>query len=128
MYINYITREVTRVVKEEVVEGFCLNINVPVQIVREIVERHFNQSGNYGLAGFNKINAIKEVRSLTHSIRTTGYGMGTSYNETTVASVGLREAKEMVEAVHLEGTEAGKYRVSRPYEAPEEEPDDTLPF
>jgi len=138
MYINYITREVTRVVTEDVVEGFCVSLTIPVQIVRDIVERHFNHSGNYGLAGFNKINAIKEVRMLTHAIHT----VGKDYSTTTVASLGLREAKEMVEAVYREGEEDRKYHASQPYPSSTEQTDnhvssstdsdksmaDTLPF
>ena len=112
MYINYGTQEVMRKVNIDIVQSFCFTITLPVSEVRLIVERNFNHAGDYGFAEFNKISAIKELRGLT-----------TPYNP-----IGLREAKEMVEAVHLEGTEAGKYRVSRPYEAPEEEPDDTLPF
>jgi len=110
MYINYISREVTRVVTEDVVEGFCVSLIIPVQIVRDIVERHFNHSGNYGMAGFNKISAIKEVRMLPHAIHTVGNGP-----TGTVASLGLREAKEMVEAVYREGEEDRKYHTSQPY-------------
>ena len=105
MYINYGTKEVMRRITQEVVESFCFNITMPVQIVRELVERNFAHTGNYGFAGFNKITAIKELRELG-SIRTTG--------NTSCLNLGLREAKEMVEAVYDEGIEAGNYHPSRP--------------
>ena len=138
MYINYISREVTRVVTEDVVEGFCVSLTIPVQVVRNIVERHFGHYGDYGMSGFYKINAIKEVRMLTHAIQT----VGKDYSTTTVAALGLREAKEMVEAVYREGEEDRRYHTSQPYPSSSEQTDnhvssstdsdksmaDTLPF
>jgi len=115
MYINYSTKEVMKRVTQEVVESFCFNITMPVQVVRELVERNFVHTGNYGFAGFNKITAIKELRELG-SIRTTG--------NTNCLNLGLREAKEMVEAVYDEGIEAGNYHVNRP----PNHTDDDLPF
>ena len=126
MYINYNTQEVVRTITVDVVESFNLDIKVPVWEVRLIVERNFVESGEYGLAGFNKITAIKEVRT-SH--------LGIPY-----LSVGLREAKEMVEAVYNEGIEAGNYHATvpktlKPYEAEGDSDNhnynataDTLPF
>jgi len=105
MYINYKTQEVMRKVTQEVVESFCFTITMPVQVVRELVERNFVYIGNLGFAGFNKIDAIKELRDLCN-IRT--------YGNTRWSIIGLREAKEMVEAVYDEGIEAGNYHPSRP--------------
>ena len=118
MYINYKTEEVVRTLNIEVVESFVLDIKIPVWEVRYIVERNFTGCGDCGFCGFMKINAIKELRELG-TIRTSG--------NTRCLNLGLREAKEMVEAVHLEGTEAGKYRVSRP-PTPLDDGDDSLPF
>ena len=115
MYINYGTKEVMRRITQEVVESFCFNITMPVQVVRELVERNFVHTGNYGFAGFNKITAIKELRELG-SIHTTG--------NTSCLNLGLREAKEMVEAVYDEGIEAGNYHATRP----SNHTDDDLPF
>jgi len=49
MYINYISREVTRVVTEDVVEGFCVSLTIPVQVVRNIVERQWYPDYGKGL-------------------------------------------------------------------------------
>ena len=118
MYINYGTKEVIKRITQEVVESFCFNITMPVQIVRELVERNFVYTGNYGFAGFNKITAIKELRELC-SIPTTGNAIGRDCTR-----IGLREAKEMVEAVYNEGIEAGNYYDKRPLD----HTDDDLPF
>jgi len=115
MYINYGTKEVMKRVTQEVVESFCFNITMPVQVVREIVERNFVSTGNYGFAGFNKITAIKELRELG-TIRTSG--------GTRCLNLGLREAKEMVEAVYQEGEQDGNYHHTRPIN----HTDDDLPF
>ena len=117
MFINYATREVMRKVTQEVVESFHLDITMPVQVVRELVERHFVYTGNMGFAGFNKIDAIKELR-----------GLGSIYfGHLGVSHLGLREAKEMVEAVYCEGVEAGNYPPTRP-EGWLDNLDDGLPF
>ena len=119
MYINYGTQEVMRKVTQEVVESFSFHITMPVQVMRELVERHFVHTGTYGFAGFNKINAIREVREFG-SIRTAG--------NTNCLNLGLREAKEMVEAVYNEGVDAGNYHADLPVTYPNNEPDDGLPF
>jgi hypothetical protein len=115
MYINYGTKVVMKRVTQEVVESFCFNITMPVQVVRDLVERNFIHSGDYGFAGFNKIFAIRELRALG-SIQPVG--------NTNCLNLGLREAKEMVEAVYAEGVEAGNYHTTRPLN----HTDDTLPF
>jgi hypothetical protein len=122
MYINYGVQEVMRKVSVDIVESFCFTITLPVAEVRVIVERNFNHAGDYGYAEFNKISAIKDLR-----------GMVPRYNP-----IGLREAKEMVEAVWEEGRDAGKYHTSKPqtlkpYEAEGDRDNhmataDTLPF
>lgn len=118
MFINYGTKEVMKRVTQEVVESFCFNITMPVQVVRELVERNFVHTGNYGFAGFNKITAIKELRELG-TIRPIG--------TTHCSNLGLREAKEMVEAVYQEGVDDGNYYSSRP-EGWVDNLDDGLPF
>ena len=118
MYINYGTKEVMKRVTQEVVESFSMNIIMPVQVVRELVERNFVSTGNYGFAGFNKITAIKELRELV-TIRTSG--------NTKCLNLGLREAKEMVEAVYNEGIETGNYHPTQP-EGWVDNLDDGLPF
>lgn len=105
MYINYGTKEVMKRVTQEVVKSFCFNITMPVQVVREIVERNFVSTGNYGFAGFNKITAIKELRELG-TIRPIG--------ATHCLNLGLREAKEMIEAVYQEGEQDGNYHATTP--------------
>ena len=115
MFINYGTKMVMRPLALEVVESFSFSITMPVQDIRELVERNFVYTGNYGFAGFNKITAIKELRELG-SIRTTG--------NTSCLNLGLREAKEMVEAVYNEGIDAGNYHANRPFD----HTDDTIPF
>ena len=118
MFINYGTQEVVRTITLDVVKSFNITVTLPVEEVRNIVERNFNytqqlSNGNYGYAAFNKITAIKEVRSLLSN--------HFSY-------MGLREAKEMVEAVWEEGIEAGNYYNSRPESWLDSGYDDTLPF
>lgn len=117
MFINYGTQEVVRTITLDVVKSFNITVTLPVEEVRNIVERNFNYTqrlpnGNYGYAAFNKITAIKEVRSLLSSH---------------FSHMGLREAKDMVEAVWEEGIEAGNYYHSRPASWVEGD-DDTLPF
>jgi len=115
MFINYSTKMVMRPLALEVVESFSFSITIPVQDIRELVERNFVYTGNYGFAGFNKITAIKELRELC-SIPTTGNANCTR--------IGLREAKDMVEAVYNEGIEAGNYHDKRPLD----HTDDDIPF
>lgn len=121
MYINYKTEEVVRTVNIEVVESFVVDINIPVWEVRYIVERNFTGCGECSLCGFNKINAIKELRDTHFNVP--------------YLSVGLREAKEMVEAVYNQGLEAGNYSASchgpKSYESASNNhmaTADTLPF
>ena len=118
MFINYGTQEVIKTVTIDVVKSFNITVTLPVQEVRLIVERNFNHtqqlsSGNVGYAAFNKITAIKEVRALLSA--------NFSY-------MGLREAKEMVEAVWEEGVEAGNYYHTRPESWSNVGRIDTLPF
>ena len=122
MFINYGTQEVVRTVTLDVVKSFNLSMTLPVQEVRNIVEANFNHSmvtsvgaePTYAYAGFNKITAIKQVREL----------LSAPYQ-----TIGLREAKEMVEAVWEEGIASGNYLHSRPASwASTETLDDTLPF
>ena len=118
MFINYGTQEVIKTVTIDVVQSFNITVTLPVQEVRLIVERNFTHtqqlsSGNVGYAGLNKITAIKEVRALLSA--------NFSY-------MGLREAKEMVEAVWEEGVEAGNYYNSRPANWSNVGRIDTLPF
>ena len=121
MYINYTTEAVVRTINIEVVESFVLDIKIPFWEVRYIVERNFTGCGNCEFCGFMKINAIKELRD-TH--------FGISY-----LGIGLREAKEMIEAVYNQGIEAGNYHTTpktlKPYEAESNNhmaTADTLPF
>ena len=124
MYINYKTEEVVRTLNIEVVESFVLDIKIPVWEVRYIVERNFTGCGDCSFCGFMKINAIKEVRDTHFSVA--------------YLSVGLREAKEMVEAVYNQGLEAGNYHATphktlKPYESAGDNHNynataDTLPF
>jgi hypothetical protein len=96
------------------VKGFQLTfqpITIPVEEIRGIVENHFvcythdfSDDGNF--EGFNKINAIKELRS-HFQLQTSKYY--TMYGNTGL-NFGLREAKDMVDAVYNEGIETGKYR------------------
>ena len=117
MYINYNTKEVVKTVTVEAVESFVIDLRIPVQEVRDIVERNFTtrNSCNDTYSGFMKINAIKELRD-TH------FGI---YH----LSIGLREAKEMVEAVYNEGIEAGNYKANTPIPSNNHMATaDTLPF
>ena len=118
MFINYGTQEVVRTITLDVVKSFNITVTLPVEEVRNIVERNFNYTkelpgGNIGFAAFNKITAIKEVRLLLSNH---------------FSHMGLREAKEMVEAVWEEGIEAGNYLHSRPESWLDSGYDDTLPF
>jgi len=105
MYINYTTQQVLKPTTVEVLESFTFQITVPVQVVRELVERHFNHIGNYGFVGFNKINAIKELRIL---------GSVIPLGNTRCIGLGLREAKDIIEEVYREGQEAGNYHITYP--------------
>tara|TARA_B000000460_G_scaffold133346_1_gene93940 strand:+ start:1092 stop:1430 length:339 start_codon:yes stop_codon:yes gene_type:complete len=112
MWIDYMAKSVLKRVTIDVPESFNINVAIPAIEVRRIVERNFNQEGDYGWASFNKITAIKEVRD-SH--------LGIPY-----LSIGLREAKEMVEAIYQEGVSAGNYHQYPPVNSPST--DDTLPF
>jgi hypothetical protein len=81
-------------------------ITIPVDEVRGIVESHFVCYDLGTLEGFNKINAIKELRS-HFQLQTNKYY--TMYGNTDL-NFGLREAKDMVDAVYQEGLDSGKYR------------------
>ena len=105
MFANYTTKEVLRPVTQEVIKSFTFQIPMPVEVVREIVERNFVSTGNYGRAGFNKITAIKELRELG-TIRSNGANC--------CVSLGLREAKEMIEEVYREGEQDGNYHATTP--------------
>ena len=94
---------------KELVKSFSLdvgNVTIPVATIQVIIQEHFNYSGDYGFAGFNKINAIKAVRQYFEVRDVNGNSYGTF--------VGLRDAKEMVEAAYREGTNAGNYHASLP--------------
>ena len=117
MYINYNTKEVVKTVTVEAVESFVIDLRIPVQEVRDIVERNFTTRNSFNdtYSGFMKINAIKELRD-TH------FGI---YH----LSIGLREAKEMIEAVFNEGIEAGNYNPNTPTPSNNHMATaDTLPF
>ena len=103
----------------EVTKSFTLdlgNVTIPIARIRGIIELHFNDSGNYGYSGFNKISAIKAVRAEFDVKDMDGNSYGTF--------VGLRDAKEMVEEAYREGINDGNYHVSVPYPNPA----DDLPF
>ena len=124
MYINYKTEEVVRTINIEVVESFVVDIKIPAWEVREIVERNFTGCGECSFCGFMKINAIKELRDVH---------FGLPY-----LNIGLREAKEMIEAIYNQGLEAGNYksalqRTLKPYESADDNHSynataDSLPF
>jgi len=117
MFANYTTKQVMRPVNQEVIKSFTFQITMPVEVVRELVERNFVYTGTYGFAGFNKITAIKELRELG-TIRSIG---------TACTNLGLREAKEMVEGVYQEGAEAGNYHVNIPVDKPPDHTEQYIP-
>ena len=90
------------------------SITIPVEEVRGIVENNFVcythdydvVSDKGTLEGFNKISAIKELRS-HFQVQTNNYY--TMYGNSAL-NFGLREAKDMVDAVYQEGLDSGKYR------------------
>jgi len=81
-------------------------ITIPVEEVRGIVENNFVCYDMGTLEGFNKISAIKELRS-HFQLQTNKYY--TMYGNSSL-NFGLREAKDMVDAVYQEGLDSGKYR------------------
>jgi len=112
-------------------------VTVPIEEIRGIVEANFIHWSDGKHSGFNKINAIKELRG-HFQLQTNKYYV--MYGNTNL-KIGLREAKEMIEAVYEEGIEAGNYRgnhesVSRPEPAvpydldgdTDEQSVDDLPF
>jgi len=114
MYTNYTTRtrQVMTPVTEEVIHSFIVEVSVPVKMVQELVERNCSYRG-YTKVGFNKIAAIKELRTLISS--TDGH-----------VRLGLRDAKEMIEEVYNAGIEAGEYQTVTA-NAGADSPDQALP-
>jgi len=107
MYINYTTQEVMRKVTEEVVASFTFSITLPVEVIKELIERHFSSKlGGRPYSGFNKIGAIKELRN--HTIGFLDYDYK-ALGPRPVLGLGLREAKDIIEAVYREGIDAGNY-------------------
>ena len=105
------------------------SMTIPVEEIKGIVDNNF-ECWNPDLRlyeGFNKINAIKELRSHFQLLTNRDYTM---YGPSDLF-VGLREAKEMIEAVLDEGIDAGNYRAACSHTDEERslvgKPDD-LPF
>jgi len=97
------------------------SIVIPVEEIKGIV------NNNFECWNPDKINAIKELRSHFQVLTNRDYTM---YGPSDLF-VGLREAKEMIEAVLDEGIDAGNYRAACSHTDEERslvgKPDD-LPF
>ena len=77
-------------------------LTIPVQEIEGIIQNNWSYQ-NGEVIGFNKINAIKELREHFRVTTNRLYYMPLSNK----CLIGLREAKEIIEAVYLDGVERG---------------------
>ena len=86
-------------------------IDIPASEVKGIIENNM-VSWNPDLhryEGFNKIDAIKELRS-HFRLQPRNYYTRSTDSEFPEWRLGLKESKEMVEAIYNEGVASGLYR------------------
>ena len=102
MYSTYRTRQIIKPVNTEVLDKFTFEVNIGAKLVHDIVARNIDR------LGFDQILAIKELRTLCTISGCT--------------PLGLKDAKEMVEAIYQE-REAGNWPVEDAVV-----PGDDLPF
>ena len=90
MFTEYVTKEVLRPVTLDAILSFNYSVSLPVAIVRDIVLLYvIKEEGTVEWS--NKIGAIKALRELCQ-VKDKFYPV----------TLGLREAKEMVEEVYRE--------------------------
>jgi len=114
---NYCPSELEILWNPQTVQVFKVTfgkVTIPVGEVRSIVESHFVCYREGAYEGFNKIACIKELREHFQLLTRTPYEMW----DYPTLWLGLREAKEMVDAVYQEGLESGLYRAICPCEVP----------